>query len=333
MQEKKAEPEIERAIGAALRGFKYQVEAIQSAIAELRLVRALADGDREAAKKQLEIAKDIPSERLARIRFELGETDTALKLAREASDADDKQTQPLANLASLLWRAGKKDDAIAAFKKLRALSAQLDLDVPTFARLAPVAEELKLPVDWREKAAGTADNAARPDLESLGPFRWHPSPAPTWTLPDREEKPIALADFRGRAVLVVFYLGSGCAHCIEQLNVFAPLTSDFDKAGVAIVAVSTEPTDGLGKTFEKVKNGATFPFPIVSDPGLETFKAYRAFDDFERTPLHGTFLIDGAGLVRWQDINYEPFRDAKWLLGEAKRLLSVPAASTATAGR
>jgi hypothetical protein len=38
--------------------------------------------------------------------------------------------------------------------------------------------------------------------------------------------------------------------------------------------------------------------------------------------LHGTFLIDEEGLVRWQDISYEPFMDTKFLLEEAKRLLA-----------
>ena len=59
---------------------------------------------------------------------------------------------------------------------------------------------------------------------------------------------------------------------------------------------------------------------LVADETLATFKAYRAFDDFENMPLHGTFLIDGNGFVRWQDISYQPFTDAKWLLAEAKRL-------------
>ncbi|MGB8166289.1 MAG: hypothetical protein WCF18_02285, partial [Chthoniobacteraceae bacterium] len=63
------------------------------------------------------------------------------------------------------------------------------------------------------------------------------------------------------------------------------------------------------------------------------FKAYGAYDDFEHFPLHGAFLIDAAGLVRWQDISYEPFRDAKWLLGESKRLLSLPTSTTTTAAR
>jgi peroxiredoxin len=125
-------------------------------------------------------------------------------------------------------------------------------------------------------------------------------------------------------VLVVFYLGSGCARCIEQLNVLAPLTQDFTTAGISIVAVSRDSPDGLQRTFEKAKDAKGFPFPIVSDISLDAFKAYRAFDDFEHTPLHGLFLIDGQGQVRWQNISYQPFSNAKWLLEEARRLLSVP---------
>ena len=57
---------------------------------------------------------------------------------------------------------------------------------------------------------------------------------------------------------------------------------------------------------------------------MQAFRLYRAFDDFEAAPLHGTFLIDSAGLVRWQDIGPEPFMDVKFLLGEAQRLLALP---------
>jgi peroxiredoxin len=167
----------------------------------------------------------------------------------------------------------------------------------------------------------------RPALESLGPFRWHPTGAPPWTLPDHEGRPVSLADYKGRPVLVVFYLGSGCSGCIEQLNILAPVTKDFTAAGISLVAVSTDGVEGLKDTFAKAsdKSGG-FPFPIVADPQLAAFKAYRAFDDFEKIALHGTFLIDGEGLVRWQDIGFQPFRDAKWLLEESKRLLSIPAA-------
>jgi peroxiredoxin len=122
---------------------------------------------------------------------------------------------------------------------------------------------------------------------------------------------------------VVFYLGHGCPHCIEQLNQLAPAAKDFAAGGISIVAVSTDSVDGLQQTTGKMKQDGELPFPLVSDESLKTFKAYRAYDDFEKMPLHGTFLVDGAGKVRWQDISYEPFTDMKFLLGESSRLLGL----------
>jgi hypothetical protein len=79
-----------------------------------------------------------------------------------------------------------------------------------------------------------------------------------------------------------------------------------------------------------------YPFPLVSNHELSVFKQYRCFDDFEQKPLHGTFLIDAEGRIRWQDISYEPFMDPKFVLAEAKRLLTTgpvdPETSDATGG-
>src|SRR6185436_17339948 len=102
------------------------------------------------------------------------------------------------------------------------------------------------------------------------------------------------------------------------LNLFAPLASEFKDSGISIVAVSTDSVEGLKKTMELSKQDGGFPFPIVSDQKLNVFKAYRAYDDFEKMALHGTFLIDGEGLVRWRDVSYEPFKEPAFLLKEAK---------------
>ena len=87
--------------------------------------------------------------------------------------------------------------------------------------------------------------------------------------------------------------------------------------------LSTDSAEGLHKTVDKAKQDGGFPFPAVSDKSLDTFKTYRAYDDFEEMALHGTFLIDGGGKVRWQDISFEPFNDLKFLLGESRRLLGL----------
>ena len=130
-----------------------------------------------------------------------------------------------------------------------------------------------------------------------------------------------------------------------QLNDFAPLTKKYAAAGIPIVAVSTDSPAGLAETFStfseaeaaeteaKASAGSEgetkqpeaknpFPFPLLSDEKLDRFKAFRAYDDFEKMALHGTFLIDSRGQIRWQDISYEPFMKAEWLLEECQRLLS-----------
>jgi len=125
--------------------------------------------------------------------------------------------------------------------------------------------------------------------------------------------------------VVIFYLGFGCLHCVEQLQAFAPLVKDFEAAGLSLVAISTESKDDMATALANFSPDGTFPIPLVPNQQLDVFKAYRVFDDFEEMPLHGTFLIDGQGMVRWHDISYEPFLEIDFLLNESKRLLTLTA--------
>jgi peroxiredoxin len=301
-----------------------QGETARALIAELSAYRALAHGQLDDAREQLPLAKNIPLERLARLRLQLGDLAPAEKGAREAVDHRTGEITPLATLATIQWQLGHKPDALETFRKLRPLSAQADLDTPVFAALAPIALELHLPADWRPKLEWNRDTGHRPALASLGPFRWQPYAVPAWTLTTETGERKSLADYHSQPVLVVFYLGSGCGRCLEQLNLFSPMAAQYAGAGISIVAVSTEAPDALHKTVEQAEGGHGFAFPILADPTLAAFKAYRAYDDFEKTPLHGVFLIDAHGQVRWQDISFEAFRDPKWLLDESRRLLALP---------
>lgn len=304
--------------------------SIAGAVAELRILIALKEGQFAAAKEQVVKAIGIPKERLARLHFAAGEKTKAEQLAQEAMKAGEKQVQPLANYVDLAYQSGKFKEAYEAFYKLRELSAEADMTAPVFRRLAPVAKDLKLATDWRPPLTRPSDFGKRPSLASLGPFRWQPSTAPDFSLPDGDGKKTTLRRFKGKPVIVIFYLGAGCAHCIEQLVAFAPEAEAFKKAGISLVAVSTDTVDGLNFTVEKAKYNGGFPIPLLSDSGLKAFKAFRAHDDFESQPLHGTFLIDGEGLIRWQDISFQPFMETKFLLTEAQRLLNLPKSNSAT---
>ncbi|MEM0968034.1 MAG: hypothetical protein AAGJ31_01675 [Verrucomicrobiota bacterium] len=61
---------------------------------------------------------------------------------------------------------------------------------------------------------------------------------------------------------------------------------------------------------------------MLSDRELTAFRAYRAYDDFEEIPLHGTYLIDETGRLRWHSISHEPFMHPEFALEESLRLLS-----------
>ncbi|MEE3220482.1 MAG: redoxin domain-containing protein, partial [Planctomycetota bacterium] len=99
-----------------------------------------------------------------------------------------------------------------------------------------------------------------------------------------------------------------------------PMMKQFNESGIELAAISTDDMSGLKESIENYDEGV-LPIPLVADAELDVFKAYRAYDDFERQPLHGTFLVAPDGLVLWQDISYQPFMDAKFLLNEAQRLL------------
>ncbi len=321
---KQSEEQVAKAMTEAMGKHAERIKMTEASLTELRFLALLAKGALEEARQQTNEIKDFPKDRLSRIWLQLGDKDKAVTLAREFLDGATNQVLALANYTDILERSGKHDDAVKTFEQLRSISPQADLDTPVMQRLNPLAAQLKLPDDWRPAYQPSTDVGQRPSLDSLGPFRWRPSPALDWKLPDENGKIISLTNYHGRPVLVVFYLGYRCKHCLEQLNAFAPMTKRFQDAGISIVAISTDSAAGLRKTFNDGKDPGGFPFPVVSDESLESFKKYRSFDDFENAPLHGTFLVDADGLVRWQDIGYDPFMQLDFLLAESQRLLKLP---------
>lgn len=251
---------------------------------------------------------------------EAGDGDRAESIVRGYIAGHRKEVWPLAHLVAVQWRNGNHDAAKETFDELRPLCAACDLDVPVFARLTPIARELGYSEDWRPAPPDPPEGSMRPALDSLGPFRWQPPPAPDWSLKDSDGKEYSLANYKGKPVVVIFYLGAACLHCAQQLAAFAPKSDAFEQAGIAMVAVSTDGADGLKESLKAY--GKEFPFPLLSDASKEVFKKYRCFDDFENQPLHGTFLINGDGKILWHDISFEPFMDPEFVLTEAKRLLA-----------
>jgi peroxiredoxin len=321
-KENKSDADIVKARDRAKNPLRNRVTALQKAVDELIGHQAVAYGDYARGYALLKEAGGSEADYLARVQFLAGEQDKAIEAARSHASSRKNEVIPQATLVELLWKAGKQDEAKKALEALREMSGSVDLSAPFAARIAPIAAECGFSTAWKIEAVAKSDTGNRPALDSLGPLRWQPSPAIAWQLSDEADRVHSLADYKGRPVVVVFYLGHGCLHCAEQVQKFGAAAKEFEAAGLSLIAISSDDANGLKQSIENYKDGP-IPFPLVADSTLDTFKAYRCFDDFEQLPLHGTFLIDGQGLVRWQDIGPEPFMDPKFVIGEAQRLLKV----------
>lgn len=317
--EKKNDKDVKKARSSAESKFRSRIRDLQQAVDEIDGRIAWHEDRKEDALELLKKAGGVPVEEQVMFMLAAGKTDDAVKRIADHVRTNENEVRPLAAQVEVLWAADQKDEARKSFEKLRQISQTIDLSVPCFQRLGPIATAMDFDADWRTQPTVAADIGARPPLDSLGPFRWQPVRAPQWQLVDTKGNELALANFKGRPVVVIFYLGAGCLHCAEQLQKFAPETQRFRDAGLDLVAVSTDKQETLHRAWQDLDK--PFDFPLVSDAEMQVFRKYRCYDDFEQQPLHGTFLIDAEGRIRWQDISYEPFMDVDFVLKEAQRLL------------
>ena len=320
----KPRDEVADAMTAEMLKHSGSIDRVFSALAELDTYTAILEDRFESVKEHLAKANGIPQERLARLHLRMGDTDKAVELIAKAKETATNQVQILATAVEIYHAAEKNAEATQTFQDLAAISGFIDLDTPIFQRLTALAPELGLPTDWKQAYQTPTDVGQRPSLDQLGPFRWSPWTAPDWKLKTAQGDTLASSDFKGKPLLLVFYLGYGCAHCVEQLNLIAPRVDEFSDQEIAVAAISTESWDELADSLKQSELLGELDFPLMANESLDVFKQYRAFDDFEDTPLHGTFLIDPDGQVRWQDVSYEPFTDIDFILTEAKRLLAQP---------
>lgn len=300
--------------------------ATRSALAELEGLRLLAAGDIGAAFDQFAKAPHMRKESLARAHIRARNYGLAESVARAAVREGENQVPPLAALIEVLQAAGKEKDAQASYRALESAARWADRDLPALRRVEAIAAPWKLDKSWSSPSQPVASTSGtdeasinRIELGSLGPLLWSPFPAESFQLVDTTGAPWKLEDQRGKCVLILFFLGGKCPHCMQQLQLFSKEDQALKSRNVVTVAISTDDMDAA-KRLKNNQDGVAFKMPILADPKLELFKKYQAYDDFEGQPLHGTFLIDPRGKVRYQRISAEPFLEVEFIRSEAERI-------------
>ena len=294
----------------------------KAAIAELEGYQHLAKGDVGPAFDRFAKATTMRPEALARAHLSARNFGLAESVAREAVAKNPDQFPPLAAQVEILQAVAKIKEAQEAYRKLLPMARSADPNLPILQRLASFAPGWETPGSPPAPDVPPAtDDAAihRKDLSTLGPLTWAPYAAEPFTLTDSRGTPWSLADHKGRNVVLLFFLGGKCAHCMQQLQVFGKEMEALKALNTDLVALSTDDLDST-KALRENPDGVKFAMSLLPDPGLAIFKSYHAFDDFEGTPLHATFLIDARGSVRFQRISADPFLDVDFLKTEAARI-------------
>ena len=129
--------------------------------------------------------------------------------------------------------------------------------------------------------------------------------APEFTLTDADGKPVSLADYRGRRVVVYFYPAAGTPGCTKQACDFRDNLAELNGAGLDVLGISPDKPAKLAKFRDK--EGLTFP--LLSDADKEVLNAWGAFGEkqmYGKTVtgvIRSTFVVDPDGKIEVAQYN------------------------------
>jgi peroxiredoxin len=297
--------------GKSLEGLKFLSEAAER---EFAMQKAYADPPQypEALYNSLgEAYLRLKSPMLAVQAFE-----KALALTRN----DLFALSGLVRAHSALGDKAKAQDAMAT---LLFVTADADKGVPAIAR-AMAAGVTATP---RDSSPGPQRNYLRTSLEQFGPNHWEPYPAPALDVKDSAGKRVTLEEYKGRNVILVFYLGEECPHCMRQLHDIAQKKDEWERLNTMVLAVSSAAPQANSKALQAF---GSLPVRLLSDDHFVNARRFHSYDDFEEMELHSTILIDRTGRVYWGRAGGEPFSDMAFLVKQLEHM-NETARSTASA--
>jgi len=129
--------------------------------------------------------------------------------------------------------------------------------------------------------------------------------APDFTLLDADEKPVSLADYRGRRVVVYFYPAASTPGCTKEACDFRDNLSELNGAGIDVLGISPDKPAKLAKFRDQ--EGLTFPLLSDADKGVLTaWGAYGEKQMYGKTVtgvIRSTFVIDPEGKIEVAQYN------------------------------
>ena len=125
------------------------------------------------------------------------------------------------------------------------------------------------------------------------------SPAPDFTLSDKDGNSVSLSDFRGQKVIMYFYPAASTPGCTTQACDFRDNMASLQSADYVVLGVSKD----KGAALQKFAHEENLSFPLLSDPDLAVHNAYGTYGEksmYGKTVMgviRSTFVIDENGVL------------------------------------
>jgi peroxiredoxin Q/BCP len=123
--------------------------------------------------------------------------------------------------------------------------------------------------------------------------------APSFTLPDQDDKQVSLSDFAGQRVIVYFYPKDDTPGCTAEACQFNDNLAAFERAQVPVLGISPD----KAASHQKFRAKYGLDFSLLSDPDHKVMERYGAWGEktmYGRTTtgvIRSTFVIDEQGKV------------------------------------
>ena len=158
-----------------------------------------------------------------------------------------------------------------------------------------------------------------------------PRPAPEFTITEASGKPISLASYAGKVVLVQF-LYTTCPHCQLTSRTFAKLQNELGPRGLQVVGVAfNEEAEGhpdLARAYAQA-NGVNFPVGVAR---RDDVLKYLGISFITRFAVPQVVVIDRHGTIRAQsdELGSEELMDENRLRPLIEHLLEERRTGTAS---
>lgn len=229
---------------------------------------------------------------------QVGQYDKAIGNLEAVAAVSGDDPNALYHLGMAYEKAGMADKAIDAY--IRSETVFLSKNDVAAKPLRALYQKQHGSLDGLDAKLEAARKASR-EYVIFESRKWD-KPAPEWELKDMAGKPVKLADFKGKVIVMDFW-GSWCPPCRAELPKFQALYNKYkDNKNVAFLAMDWERPGEPEARMKAVtdfiaKNNYTFP--VVIDHDRVAVKAY----EIEGFPT--VYLIDPNGMIRYRNLGYD----------------------------